>query len=119
MEELKRGKLHVEDSWKIDIKINGNYLYHRDCSITWNPECISAHRICTTWPDTGMCRIDGIDDDISHAGLADDWCDPCNSSWKQSGDVLWYRFDNTHERYRIWLGRIYWIMIIENDFVSR
>ena len=65
------------------------------------------------WPDTGMCRIHGADDDISHAGLADNWCDPCNSSRKQSGDVLWYRFDNTYEEYRIWSGRVYWIMIQE------
>ena len=75
--------------------------------------------VCAAWPDTGMCGIHGADDDISHAGLADGWCSLCNSSRKQSGDVLWYRSDNTYKEYRIWSGRVCRIMIIENDFVSR
>ena len=29
----KGRKVHVEDSWKIDIKINGNCVYHRNCGI--------------------------------------------------------------------------------------
>ena len=102
-----------------DIKINGNCVYHRNCGIAGNPGCISTSWVCAAWPYTGMCGIHGTDDDISHTGLADDWCDPCNSSRKQSCDILWYRFDNTYEEYRIWSGRVCRIMIIENDFVSR
>lgn len=111
--------MHVKDSWKIDIKINGNRVYYRDRSITWNPGCISAHRICITWPDTGMCGLYGADDDISHSGLADDWRSTCNSGRKQSGNVLWYRSDNAYAKYRIWSGGVCWIMMIENDFASR
>ena len=65
-----------------DIKINGNCVYHRNCGIAGNPGCISTSWVCAAWPYTGMCGIHGTDDDISRTGLADDWCDPCNSSRK-------------------------------------
>ena len=56
----KRRKVHVEDSWKINIKINGNCVYHRNCGIAGNPGCISTSWVCAAWPDTGMCGIHGL-----------------------------------------------------------